>query len=512
LKVLTLIWKDLSDKGNLHVINREERAKGIQISPYVIANRTGYSIIIHSDFTLTAKLKNNEKMHLQNRSLEMEESFSTISYQIEGDSTLYSLNLNLNQTHRPVVTFNDAKYRLIISPHATPVLKEIVISSPYVIHNRTMHTLLLTLGQREYRVEAEAKVPLPFTETLHDAKPMRVEFPHLRKVEENFGFEFRDIFKGYEHYIIYDQCETFNCLLSLETLNENVIAVSPLISFTNLLPLNLSLEVAVRKVNREKAVIHEEVEVNERKVFYCFGSKDEVQLRIHIRGFNFSEFISLNLANDREQREINTDILFVDYRGLQTKIKSKIIKKDKQKHIYIHADAVLINEADANFYVFSDAQLLAGQRLKDIPESHSKYVFLGSVGEPLLSFSEEDAGQGQRFKRRELGEQLLAVSNHTQLHELVVSSSLNCLSEQAQIFTSIVRVAPRFVLVNRCTRPLVARQHNTDQRFFLPVGDRKDWYWHHNDEVRKLTLTAADSEFDLPDGWDYSAPFALDSL
>lgn len=105
-------------------------------------------------------------MHLQNRSLELDESFSTVSYQIEGDSCLYDLNLNNNLMHKPLVTFNDQKYRLIISAIATPVLKEIIISSPYVIHNKTKYALILTVGQKEYQVDVEGKVPIPFTEEI----------------------------------------------------------------------------------------------------------------------------------------------------------------------------------------------------------------------------------------------------------------------------------------------------------------------------------------------------------
>lgn len=57
---------------------------------------------------------------------------------------------------------------------------------------------------------------------------------------------------------------------------------------------------------------------------------------------------------------------------------------------------------------------------------------------------------------------------------------MNCLCEEAKIFTSIMKVTPRFILVNKCTRELGFQQFNTDQRFFLPVQERKDWYWHHN--------------------------------
>jgi hypothetical protein len=179
LKVLTLVSQDVSEGGNLHIINKDERAKGIQISPYVITNRTGFSIIIHSDFTLTAKIKNNEKMHLQHKSAEVAENLSSINYQIEGDSTLYNLNLNLNQTIRPYITFNENKYRLVVSAIATPVLKEIIISSPYVIHNRTHYPFIITIGSRDYIVEPDSKVPIPFIEDMIENRQIGLEFPHL---------------------------------------------------------------------------------------------------------------------------------------------------------------------------------------------------------------------------------------------------------------------------------------------------------------------------------------------
>lgn len=102
------------------------------------------------------------------------------------------------------MTFNDQKYRLIISAIATPVLKEIIISSPYVIHNKTKYALVLTVGQKEYQVDAEGKVPIPFTEEILENRSLHLEFPHLNRVSENFSFEFRDIYRSYEHYIIYD--------------------------------------------------------------------------------------------------------------------------------------------------------------------------------------------------------------------------------------------------------------------------------------------------------------------
>lgn len=52
-----------------------------------------------------------------------------------------------------------------------------------------------------------------------------------------------------------------------------------------------------------------------------------MELRINIKGFNYSEFININLSNDKEANEIINDIKFIDHRGLNASIKNKIVKK-----------------------------------------------------------------------------------------------------------------------------------------------------------------------------------------
>lgn len=95
----------------------------------------------------------------------------------------------------------------------------------------------------------------------------------------------------------------------------------------------------------------------------------------------------MDLTNSREQKEIVLSLPINDGRGLQASINIKIMKKNKQKHVYVYTDTVLLNETDKVLFVFNDSQLLAGQRLKDIPESYSKYVMLGGIDEPALCFS-----------------------------------------------------------------------------------------------------------------------------
>lgn len=215
LKVIRLLSTDIAQKGALRVIANEERARGSQVSPYVVLNRTGLSLFLESDAIVAAKLRSGEKMHLQSKSPDLEEAFGCINYQIEGEPSTYLLDLNLIQSCRPVISFRDQKYRLVVWAAATPILKEIVISAPYVLHNATAHPLVLTVGAREYRLDPDAKAAIPFTEDMSEGKVMRLEFPHLRAVTENYPFQFKDIAKGYEHYIVCAEKRTFNCLVEV---------------------------------------------------------------------------------------------------------------------------------------------------------------------------------------------------------------------------------------------------------------------------------------------------------
>ena len=56
------------------------------------------------------------------------------------------------------------------------------------------------------------------------------------------------------------------------------------------------------------------------------------------------------------------------------------------------------------------------------------------------------------------------------------------------------------------------RQVNTEQRYYLKVGELNDWVWYSKDDTRQLTITAADNDFGLRDGWDFSAPIEPETL
>lgn len=284
-----------------------------------------------------------------------------------------------------------------------------------------------------------------------------------------------------------------------------MITVSPLCTLLNLLPLPVKLEIAVTSLSADKYIVEERMEVGREKAFYEFGSKDEVALRIQFRGFNYSAFLNVSGAAVEER------LVFVDHRGLETAVRSRVVKSRKRRRIYVFAETVLINESPYKLFLFSQGQLLAGQRIRNIPESESKYVFLGDAREPAVGFSEDDPSQVRRFDPNELGQQVVAVPHHDQLFELVVNHSLHCLDEQAQIFTSTLKLLPRFVIVNRTTRQLALRQTATDQRLLIRPQEARDWFWYSREAAKTLCLSPVDPQLEQPLPWDYSAALALET-
>jgi hypothetical protein len=147
----------------------------------------------------------------------------------------------LVETQKKVISYQGSQYPLILEVISSPILKEIVISAPYVIHNKTAFNMVLNMGEAMFEVAPDHKVAIPFTTEMNSESIFGLNFPHLPEPTENYKFTLRDIELGYDHSIMYGDSQLFNCLVHLTKVQEQTITVSPLTSFVNLLPLDLKL-------------------------------------------------------------------------------------------------------------------------------------------------------------------------------------------------------------------------------------------------------------------------------
>lgn len=58
----------------------------------------------------------------------------------------------------------------------------------------------------------------------------------------------------------------------------------------------------------------------------------------------------------------------------------------------------------------------------------------------------------------ELGNQEIEVEDNNQLYNLTMSILNVCLDVEAELYVKIMRINPRFILLNHTTRPMVFRQ------------------------------------------------------
>ena len=103
------------------------------------------------------------------------------------------------------VEYNREEYQLILGVISSPILKEIVISSPYVFHNITEYPLVISMeGLPDFIVEVDKKTAIPFTCELKPSTTFKLVFPHLRHIRQNYLVDYESLQSAYEHTIIYE--------------------------------------------------------------------------------------------------------------------------------------------------------------------------------------------------------------------------------------------------------------------------------------------------------------------
>ena len=74
--------------------------------------------------------------------------------------------------------------------------------------------------------------------------------------------------------------------------------------------------------------------------------------------------------------------------------------------------------------------------------------------------------------------------------DFVYKTYMSLISEHESIYTKIVCIAPKFVLVNKLKARVSIAQVGGDNipQEILEIGDRKEWYWNDSHEQQKIVL------------------------
>lgn len=194
-------------------------------------------------------------------------------FQIEGDPSEYQINLNEANASRIKVQFKDSRYWLIVKSISNSIVKELIITSPFIIENRTTFPFIFICGVEEIHVKPTEKIAINFMISLN--KTMKIQFPALKNTSQNYDFLHQHLINGYEHYIKYNNYKTFNCVMTLKQSIETTIMVQPSFYVKNLLPVDIIVQFAIINQEGEKDTFPQRLEVNQEKEIYDFGSKDD---------------------------------------------------------------------------------------------------------------------------------------------------------------------------------------------------------------------------------------------
>lgn len=145
------------------------------------------------------------------------------------------------------------------------------------------------------------------------------------------------------------------------------------------------------------------MEVNEEKPLYDFSTRENIQIRVKIKGFNISSFQSI--MDPFSPNEYRNTLDLIDFRGNEGQINFKVMKDGMTRRIYIYSENILINQTKFDWYAFAQSTLLPGQKLQNVPESDTLYTFITKAPVINFGFGEDNAFNSNEVTVSELGVQ-----------------------------------------------------------------------------------------------------------
>lgn len=375
------------------------------------------------------------------------------------------------------------------------------ISSAYVVHNLTEHPMTIGFNEmtRPLEIQPNEKKPLPYNINFSE-ESFELNFPHLGPTKENFKFESKRMIPNYEHYIL-TETGSFNCNVECEedtTTKLTIITISPLFVFRNSLPCMLTLQVVWKQQNNNRLVTVE-LPSQQEKGFHEFGSRDTVSARASIKGFQFSHMTKIYDHADRNYKLER--LSFSDYRGTIGGINIKHSRKHRVKRYTFHTECFLINETPYNLYCYEGGRLMSGQRLRDIAESYSKVVVLDKAKEFSLSLGEGEPNCNiSENIELKVGNRGIDLHQSNRLHELAVFISLECVDHTEELYSTVVQVWPRYILINRCDHELHLKQFLGSRVLKVPVQARVPIEFEDLKKAQLVQMKLDDPNYD----WMYS--------
>jgi Vacuolar-sorting-associated 13 protein C-terminal/SHR-binding domain of vacuolar-sorting associated protein 13/Autophagy-related protein C terminal domain len=477
------------------------------VSPISIYNKTGCNIVVSRVTPGSGVRESLEVPQLKIKSFEIDSteiraldfSKETLRICIDSYPDIEKIHINkLTSISREILDVY-----AIIEIKLLDTKKLLTVKSEFCIINETDFSFALKFSNETDSVETmckpgmESPVPLPFTRSKIGFKPLQyidkhwIEFDLLDFIAKNSG-ECREIRIDDFYFLLVFTRDPVNP-------KEINLKLKAPILISNYLPCEMTLQIFYNNFEiRELNILP-----NESYKEYTTSVNSNLECSLKIPNFNFSERQSILYKNRRPPKHILLKDSYDDALNVY------IYYKHDYSHMFnFYAPVVFINNTSIPiifYYKKTTTKIVAGQTVDNsitighstkkvrisIGKNKSKSFKIGTVGiKNVIQFLGDVDSEGFQTRYQFLYEILLA---------RVINDEL--------LFTKVLIISPRYILINSLEEDLIIQQYNTQSsETLLARRSKEPFHWPdaHAEELLKLKLGCGE--------WNWSGAFSISNI
>lgn len=483
------------------------------VSPISIKNFSGCKLLIekhsysHKDLIEIIELedmesKNVEVESMQMKSINLSQEYLNVSFLNDiGYTSLKNIPINKVQSLSQEVMDDTEKVPIVLDIELQGTTKLFIVRSSVVIVNETSHDLKVLFNRQslfEERIcKSQESIPVPIHFVMYKLgiMPMSVktyDWSLFSIPELNLNNNVKEVKCEKLYFWIYTDIDKSNQF-------KTTFYIRPPLTFINSLSKSITLQLLFDKVPKEVVLIPAGV-FNEHR----YSGRIDLSCVLQLENFQKSKQKRLLRLKNREKKP--KSIKLVDFKGDQTKIQLHLSTKGCQVFTFYSATTIVNNTMTQLSFIYQKSHLsytLGGQNVLDT------IVHCGPTRKIALMIGKEKSGWMHvetvgtedivQFEGEELDERKIK-------YHFAYSVTLAKVVNEELIFSKVVLIVPRFILINNMNDHVTVKQYHANKsEFLLEKGNRIPFHWPDSEMPEMIRVKVAGQ-------WNWSGPFSLSNI
>jgi vacuolar protein sorting-associated protein 13A/C len=504
------------------------------VSPFSIMNQCGYMIVV--DKTRRSNVFDESSIFTveQGQTVEYEIdatgarildfnseqfTFSVVQFDYELEP-IQGITINKVQSINRDVRVNSEEFPLIFSVELIETRKVLKVTSAISVKNELGVRLQLLLHKKSENHEEIAKVCEPDEELYLPFDYVRGEIgllPDLSYCSDKWHMvDLKEIAGRQSGFHAEIQCNTFYMIMMLQrnksNPNQRTLIFKPSIVIRNMLPLPLNIGMWSEGKAREISITQ-----GGKHFEYSVSFFQELQVELRLNTFRQSPRIKLVSRKDSPPKSVTV----VDISGDPLTILLDYKSQGSRTFTFYVPVSIINNTALPFLYYYhknGSMRRISGQGDPNVvvPCSNIKNLTIGL-----------EVNKSQRFRVETVGSQkVIEIKGDADRegnyinYQFVYDVQLSSLYPNEYLFTKIITISPRFVLVNNMKEDLIIIQHEVrEYPTILHSKTRSPYYWPNGKGQQLINIRVLEGEdrsmyrnFGEGSVWGWSGAIAIDQI